>query len=117
MDELCCRSMASELLLPQRVSSGLANLTEIVMRARSAQEDPSLSRTMITLRDDAGQEFDCEVRAVASGDDPFGVVVCGLRRVGERRAVVQEDGGEGSSIPSNQSPMGEEPGQGSVVPV
>ena len=91
MDELCCRAMAGQLLDRHRISSGLADLTELVMRAPSARdEDLHLSRTMITCRDDTGLEFDTEVRVVPSGDES-GHVVCGFRCIGEKRPPVQDN--------------------------
>ena len=95
--------MAAEILGAQRVTSGLPDLTELVMRVAGAQQEPAPNRVMITLRDDVGDEFDCEVRAVQSGENLSGVL-CGLRRIGEKRAVfaswdVEEVQEEGLRVP------------------
>ena len=94
MDELFCRSMDSVLLTSLHVTSGLSSFTEMVTRAARSEEDPSLTRAIITIRDDTLQEVDCEVRAVACPSNPAGVVVCGLRRIGEPRAALHEEVGE-----------------------
>lgn len=93
MDALCCGPMASRKLTAQRVRSGLENVTEMVMRAAGSKGDPALLRTMMTLVDDEGKEFDCEVRAVPSRCDEAAVVVCGLRQIGEKRMTLLEEEG------------------------
>ena len=98
MDELFCRSMDSVLLTSQHVTSGLSSFAEVVTRAAGPEEDPSLTRAIITIRDDTLQEVDCEVRAVACPSNPAGVVVCGLRRIGEPRAALHEEVGERATI-------------------
>ena len=66
MDSLCCHSMASEILDARRITSGLPDFVELVMRAsQGLQESSRLNRVMVVCRDDAGYEFDCEIRAVA----------------------------------------------------
>lgn len=99
MDKLCCCSMTSEILTAQRVTSGLPNLTEIVMCALDLKSDPVLNRTILTLRNSKGFELDCEVRAVSSGNNTDGLVMCGLRQIGEKREVFQEEGNEPIELP------------------
>lgn len=91
MDALFCCSMGSEILDFQRVTSGLPNLTEIVMRALDPANDPVLNRALVTIRDGLGFELDCEVRAVAGGQSSDGAVLCGLRQIGEKREILREE--------------------------